>query len=74
MAMRTPRKRLNRDVWSSCCNIPGLMILALFNGMEHYDTDTNVWATVWISNDIHNKVWGEITYQFLNLNGATVEV
>ena len=28
----------------------------------------------WISNYIHNKLWEEITYPFLNLNGATGEV
>ena len=28
----------------------------------------------WISNYIHYKVWDEITYPFLNLNGETVEV
>ena len=28
----------------------------------------------WISNYIHYKVWDEITYPFLNLNGYTVEV
>ena len=28
----------------------------------------------WISNYIHYKVWDEITYAFLNFNGATVEV
>ena len=28
----------------------------------------------WISNYIHHKVWREITYTFLNFNGATVEV
>ena len=28
----------------------------------------------WISNYIHYKLWGEITYPFLNFNGATVEV
>ena len=27
----------------------------------------------WISNDTHN-VWDEITYPFLNFNGATAEV
>ena len=27
----------------------------------------------WISNYIHYKVWDEITFPFLNLNGATVE-
>ena len=30
--------------------------------------------TAWISNHIHYKVWDEITYPFLNFNGATVEV
>ena len=28
----------------------------------------------WISNHIHFKMWNEITYPFLNFNGATVEV
>ena len=28
----------------------------------------------WISNYSHYKVWYEITYPFLNFNGATVEV
>ena len=28
----------------------------------------------WISNHIRYKVWDEITYPFLNFNGATVEV
>ena len=28
----------------------------------------------WISNYIHYKMWDEITYPFLNFNGATVEV
>ena len=28
----------------------------------------------WINNYIHYKVWDEITYPFLNFNGATVEV
>ena len=28
----------------------------------------------WISNYINYKVWGEITYRFINFNGATVEV
>ena len=28
----------------------------------------------WISNHIQYKVWDEITYSFLNFNGATVEV
>ena len=28
----------------------------------------------WISNYTHYTAWGEITYPFLNFNGATVEV
>ena len=28
----------------------------------------------WISNYMPGRVWGEITYPFLNFNGATVEV
>ena len=28
----------------------------------------------WISNYTHYNVWDEITYAFLNFNGATVEV
>ena len=28
----------------------------------------------WISNYTHYNVWDEITYLFLNFNGATVEV
>ena len=28
----------------------------------------------WISNLIHNSVWDEITYPFLNFNTATAEV
>ena len=29
---------------------------------------------VWISSYINNKVWEELTYPYLNFNGATVEV
>ena len=28
---------------------------------------------MWISNYIHYKVWGEITYPFLNINDCTVK-
>ena len=31
-------------------------------------------APAWKSNYIHYNVWDEITYPFLNFNGATVEV
>ena len=30
--------------------------------------------TTWMSNHMSIKVWDEITYPFLNFNGATVEV
>ena len=30
--------------------------------------------SAWISNYTHYNVWDEITYPFLNFNGATVEV
>ena len=35
---------------------------------------TDLEIPAWISNYIHYKVWDEITYPFLNFNGATVEV
>ena len=36
---------------------------------------TNLWInTAWINKHIHYKVWNEITYQFPNVNDATVEV
>ena len=31
------------------------------------------WNPTWINNYIHYNVWDEITYPFLNFNGATVE-
>ena len=45
---------------------------------EHLGPLLLTWFTIfipaWISNYIHYNVWDEITYPFLNLNGATVEV
>ena len=35
---------------------------------------TFLWLPAWISNYTHYNVWDEITYPFLNFNGATVEV
>ena len=44
-------------------------------------TESSAWesdyipvAPTWISNHTLSKVWEEITYPFLNFNGATVEV
>ena len=31
-------------------------------------------SDLFISNHIHYKVWDEVTYLFLNVNGGTVEV
>ena len=33
-----------------------------------------VGGRAWVSNYMHSKAWDVITYPFLNLNGATVEV
>ena len=44
----------------------------LCHGKEHLCPSTLI--PEWISNYIHYKVWHEIIYQFLNLNGCTVEV
>ena len=42
------------------------------SGRLHYFGLTLISA--WISNHMLNKVWDEITYPYLNFNGATVEV
>ena len=42
-------------------------------GIAACDLAMQVGRAVWISNRMHNKVWDEITYPFLNFNGATVE-
>ena len=36
--------------------------------------DKSSLVPAWISNYTHYNVWVEITYPFLNFNGATVEV
>ena len=41
-------------------------------GHFYYDDLILIWA--WISNYMSGKVGDEITYPFLNFNGATVEV
>ena len=38
------------------------------------EQETKQTPPAWISNYIHYNVWDEITYPFLNFNGATVEV
>ena len=59
----------------------------LYNGLENYSSkftftsssipfykDGLTLIPAWISNYMLSKVWDEITYPFLNFNGATVEV
>ena len=48
-------------------------IIGLLSGTA-YTISVLTLIPAWISNYIHYKVWDEITYPFLNFNGATVEV
>ena len=43
-------------------------------GIMDHVIDLGPLLLTWISNHIHYKVWDEITYPFLNFNGATIEV
>ena len=43
-------------------------------GISSYSQSTLLSIPAWISNYIHCKVWGEITYPFPNFNGSTIEV
>ena len=45
--------------------------------VDHQEPLLPTWLNlilVWISNYIHYDMWDEIMHQFLNFNGATVEV
>ena len=46
------------------------------NFIRHTKTHIFLWPLLltWINNHMPCKVWDEITYPFLNFNGATVEV
>ena len=46
----------------------------LYNSCGHFYKHGLTLFPAWISNWIHYNIWGEITYPFLNLNGATVEI
>ena len=61
-------KMLSTKWWFFCS---GLMVLVPW-GPFHYHRLPLV--LVWISNNIHYKVWDEITYPFPNFNGCAVEV
>ena len=52
--------RITHHVMAAVCDITAL------HGPHH--------IPAWISNYIHYKKWDEISYPFLNFNGATVEV
>ena len=65
------------DVWRISCTVcPRFMMrniawLLFISSTFYYHGLTLIPA--WICNRIHYKVWIEITYPFLNFNGATVE-
>ena len=58
-----------------------ISLVAIFLEHEFNNDPTNVvsgaaltFIPAWINNYTHYNVWDEITYPFLNFNGATVEV
>ena len=57
--------------------MPSLNLLDKVQFFIHQRPLLPIWMNLtpaWLSNYIHYNVWDEITYPFLNLNGATVEV
>ena len=50
--------------------------LSSFAQIYHLPKKTHRLSVIpaWVSNYMHNKVWGEITYPFLNFNSAIIEV
>ena len=57
----------------SCLRLWLTRYVAITNGGPFYEHGLTL-IPAWMSNYIHYTVWDEITYQFLNFNGATVEV
>ena len=63
---------------TNCEQIPILEVA--HNNIKHTDISGPFYLhgltliPAWICNYIHYNVWDEITYPFLNFNGATVEV
>ena len=53
--------------------VPASSKWSLFPGAFFYEHGLTL-IPAWISNYMPGIVWGEITYPFLNFNGATVEV
>ena len=50
------------------------MVTFLFSASGPFYSNGLTLIPAWISNHMLSKVWDEITYPFLNVNGATVEV
>ena len=57
-------------------NFDLLILVCILQSMSYYKTGTGITTLILacISNRMPSKVWDEITYPFLNFNGATVEV
>ena len=51
-----------------------MMSMSLWNHQGPFYEHGLAFIQAWISKYIHYQVWDEITYLFLNFNGATVEV
>ena len=78
----------NMITQSTAINCERLFFLYTYNTkhLQHQITQTRMVLVIdthtseltlipaWISNHIHHQVWGEVTYPFLNFNGAAVEV
>ena len=64
--------------WTSLLTIVIVMVKKVWRTDRRTDGQTDgrtlTLTTAWKSNHIHYKLWDEITYPFLNFNGATVEV
>ena len=57
----------------SWCCVKSCLMFSSFERIQCYQIGLTL-IPAWLSNYIHCKVWDEITYLFLNFNGATVEV
>ena len=55
------------------CN-PATILLRRPNMRQMLLPECDALDSISVSNYIHYKMWDEITYPFLNFNGATVEV
>ena len=58
--------------WNPLSSLSGLIYVVIRSVFT--DSLITTVAVAWISNDMPNEVWNEITYPFVNFNGATIEV